>query len=173
MHSTVKLNHCFRSYTRKTLKIVQTAHGFQSALFLFKGCCLTNILLWYTIYTSLKLVFIWNMLVFKWNMYNHAIYIKKKHLKKQYWPKKKCPPWILLIILYFQSIRDQYLATKHSKSWLQTVIWAKSWANLFVPYANNKGADQPAHPRSLISTFVVHCLDSIIHLLAIAEIPRL
>ena len=29
-------------------------------------------------------------------------------------------------------------------------------------YANNKGADQPAHPRSLISTFVVHCLDSII-----------
>ena len=31
-----------------------------------------------------------------------------------------------------------------------------------MPYANNKGADQPAHPRSLISTFVVRCLDSII-----------
>ena len=30
-----------------------------------------------------------------------------------------------------------------------------------MPYANNKGADQPAHPRSLISTFVVHCPDSI------------
>ena len=29
-------------------------------------------------------------------------------------------------------------------------------------YANNKGADQPAHPRSLISTFLVRCLDSII-----------
>ena len=28
-------------------------------------------------------------------------------------------------------------------------------------YANNKGADLAAHPRSLISTFVVHCLDSI------------
>ena len=27
--------------------------------------------------------------------------------------------------------------------------------------ANNKGADQPAHPGSLISTFVVRCLDSI------------
>ena len=39
-------------------------------------------------------------------------------------------------------------------------------------YANNKGADQPAHPRSLISVIVVHCLDSIIHLLAIAEISR-
>ena len=25
-------------------------------------------------------------------------------------------------------------------------------------YANNKGTDQPAHPCSLISTFVVHCL---------------
>ena len=31
---------------------------------------------------------------------------------------------------------------------------------IFLPYANNKGADQPAHPRSLISTFVVRCLDS-------------
>ena len=25
---------------------------------------------------------------------------------------------------------------------------------------NNKGADQPAHPRNLISAFVVRCLDS-------------
>ena len=40
-------------------------------------------------------------------------------------------------------------------------------------YANNKGADQPAHPTSLISTFVVHCLDSIISLDSIAEISRL
>ena len=45
--------------------------------------------------------------------------------------------------------------------------------NLFMPYANNKGADQPAHPRSLISAFVVRCLDSIIPLLATAEISRL
>ena len=27
-------------------------------------------------------------------------------------------------------------------------------------YVNNKGADQPAYPRSLISAFVVRCLDS-------------
>ena len=39
-------------------------------------------------------------------------------------------------------------------------------------YANNKGADQPAHPRSLISTFIVRCLDSIISLDSIAEISR-
>ena len=31
----------------------------------------------------------------------------------------------------------------------------------------NKGADQPAHPRSLISVFVVRCMDSIISLFAI------
>ena len=36
-------------------------------------------------------------------------------------------------------------------------------------YANNKGADQPAHPRSLI----FRCLDSIISLDSIAEISRL
>ena len=40
-------------------------------------------------------------------------------------------------------------------------------------YANNKGADQPAHPCSLISAFVVRCLDSIISLDSIAEISRL
>ena len=28
-------------------------------------------------------------------------------------------------------------------------------------YANNKGGDQPAHPCSLISAFIVCCLDSI------------
>ena len=42
-----------------------------------------------------------------------------------------------------------------------------------MPYANNKGADQPAHPRSLISTFVVRCLDSIMPLVSISEISRL
>ena len=36
-----------------------------------------------------------------------------------------------------------------------------------MPYANNKGADQPAHLCSLISAFVVRCLDSIIHLVSI------
>ena len=41
-----------------------------------------------------------------------------------------------------------------------------------MPYANNKGADQPAHPRSLISTFVVRCLDSMICVLAISKVSR-
>ena len=39
-----------------------------------------------------------------------------------------------------------------------------------MPYAKNKGTDQPAHPPILISAFVVHCLDSIILLVSISEI---
>ena len=42
-----------------------------------------------------------------------------------------------------------------------------------LPYANNKGTVQPVHPRSLISTFVIHCLDSIILLVSIPKISSL
>ena len=37
-------------------------------------------------------------------------------------------------------------------------------------FANNKGGDQPAHPRSLISTFIIHLLESIISMLARSKI---
>ena len=40
-------------------------------------------------------------------------------------------------------------------------------------YADNKGADQPVHPRSLISAFIVRCLDSIIPLVSISKISSL
>ena len=43
----------------------------------------------------------------------------------------------------------------------------------FLPYANNKGADQPIHPRSLISASVIHYLDIIIPILAKSKISRL
>ena len=42
-----------------------------------------------------------------------------------------------------------------------------------MPYANNKGADYPAHPCSLNSTFFVRCLDSIIPLVSKSEISSL
>ena len=43
-------------------------------------------------------------------------------------------------------------------------------AKMFLmPYANNKGADQPVHPHSLISTFVVRCLDSMICIRALSK----
>ena len=41
-------------------------------------------------------------------------------------------------------------------------------------YANNKGANAPAHPHSLISSFVVRCLDNMICILAtcISKVSR-
>ena len=58
------------------------------------------------------------------------------------------------------------LATAKSSPHEQWNIWAASWQNLVLPYANNKGADQPAHSRCLISAFVVRCLDSVIPLVS-------
>ena len=50
---------------------------------------------------------------------------------------------------------------------------AMSSENLFIPYAKNKDADQPAHQHSLISTFIVHCLDRIIPILVVSKISRI
>ena len=41
---------------------------------------------------------------------------------------------------------------------------------LFMSYTDNKGTEQPVYPRSLISAFVIHSLDSII---PVSEDPRL
>ena len=40
-------------------------------------------------------------------------------------------------------------------------IWAPMWENLTLLHASNRGVDQRAHPCSMISTFVIHSLDSI------------
>ena len=42
----------------------------------------------------------------------------------------------------------------------------------FMPFANNKDADQPTHLRSLISTFVVRCLDSTVSIIAKSKSSR-
>ena len=70
-------------------------------------------------------------------------------------------------------------------SYLQTPMWASGTSFLksmligpghvkicLMPYANNKGTDQPVHPCSLISTFVVRCLDSMICILALSKVLR-
>ena len=43
----------------------------------------------------------------------------------------------------------------------------------FTFYANNKDADQPMHPRSIIISFVVNSLDSTIPTFAVSKISRL
>ena len=41
-----------------------------------------------------------------------------------------------------------------------------------MPYANSKGADRPAHPRTLIGTFVVRCSGGMICLsIAWSRVP--
>ena len=40
-------------------------------------------------------------------------------------------------------------------------------------YVNNKGTDQPAHSCSLISAFVVHCLDSVMSLVSVTKISSI
>ena len=40
------------------------------------------------------------------------------------------------------------------------IIWTSMRETITLLLANNKGADQPAHTRSLISTFVIHYLKS-------------
>ena len=42
----------------------------------------------------------------------------------------------------------------HFKGKPKNHTWATSWHNLFMPYGNNKGADQPVHLYSLIGIFV-------------------
>ena len=53
---------------------------------------------------------------------------------------------------------------------MDAIIWASMRENLSLGVGNNTGADQPAHPRSLISTFVFRFLESITSKLAIGEI---
>ena len=53
---------------------------------------------------------------------------------------------------------------------LLKMTWASTPENLSSGVANNKGADQPAHPHSLISACGICLLKSIISILASSEI---
>ena len=54
----------------------------------------------------------------------------------------------------------------------RTLIGPRCEKTCLMSYASNKGADQPAHPRSLISAFIVCCLDSTIPILAKSKVSR-
>ena len=83
----------------------------------------------------------------------------------------------------FQSVISRWLVFPLTLSTLRQQNRQPHWnihskklslvTRLLLPYANNKGADQPANPRSLISTFVVRCLDSIIPLVSISKTSSL
>ena len=48
--------------------------------------------------------------------------------------------------------------------------WASAPENLAPGFANNKNADQPVHPHSLVSAFVIRFLESSMPTLATNEI---
>ena len=50
------------------------------------------------------------------------------------------------------------------------MIWASMQENPSSWFPNNKGTDQPAHPRSLISAFVIRLLECIISTPATSKI---
>ena len=73
--------------------------------------------------------------------------------------------WIFLCILIYLLLKQGWILHYTKK--------AISLENLFMPYANNKDTDQPAHPRSLISVFVIRCLDCIMPLVSISKCSSL
>ena len=52
------------------------------------------------------------------------------------------------------------------------IIWASVRENMNLLHVNNKGIDQPAHLRSLISMIVIHSLESAIAKHAKCKISR-
>ena len=96
----------------------------------------------------------------------------------------------VLIVHLFISYAHVNLCHFLSSSWCRRLAVASacgsSWTFLFtcfingpghaktrlMQYANNKGANQPARMRSLISTFDFRCLDSMIPTLAISKVLR-
>ena len=71
---------------------------------------------------------------------------------------------ILLVLSWHGSTRLFCSSFSRLTKWLEDVFEPGLEKMCLMSYANNKGADQPAHPRRLISTFIVRCLDSIISL---------
>ena len=67
------------------------------------------------------------------------------------------------------SEREDCLGEKSQYHMAVNIIWASMQGNRSSKFANNEGTDQPAHPCSLISAFVIRLLESIISKLATRE----
>ena len=68
-------------------------------------------------------------------------------------------------IYYFQKkLKTKMYQQKHC--FISSFNWASMRENLSLGLPNNKGTDQPVHPHSLISTFVIRLFESIVSRLA-------
>ena len=73
----------------------------------------------------------------------------------------KCRLLYIPVLRFIRPRRVELVVLVSNGPWCEkTCIW---W------FANNKGTDQPAHPPSLFSAFVIHILESIISKLAILK----
>ena len=72
-----------------------------------------------------------------------------------------------MILIYFIAFLPIVLIREFGNNIKEGMIMKIVDSGLFLPYSNNKGPDQPAHLCSLISTFVVSCLGSILPITSI------
>ena len=88
--------------------------------------------------------------------------------------QQPCNPWYswpaMLFFIQIQRIRLRlYCGVKHMRCACPT-NGSRREKTCLRRFANNKGADQPAHPRSLISAFVIRLLESTTSRLITSEI---
>ena len=105
--------------------------------------------------------------VFSLNQFDLELMISLQRLKYLYFPRQN----MKLHLTFCQSseIDDVRRAVTDCGILLMiTKQMQRNHKNLFMPFANNKGTDKPAHPRSIISDSFVHCLDSMKPIIALA-----
>ena len=90
-----------------------------------------------------------------WFFCTYRIFVQRRFWQPCSGPSP--PPPLDSCICMFKRINKRLIGPRHKKTCLRGV-------------ANNKGADQPAHPRSLISACVIRLLESILYKLATDEI---
>ena len=78
-----------------------------------------------------------------------------------------------LHLQYARLCRRLYFLIAEENSLGTIIIEPGHQKTCLMSYADNKGADQPAHPRSLISAFVVRCLCSVMSLVSVTKISSL
>ena len=74
------------------------------------------------------------------------------------------------VLIWIKTVCKGYQLIKPSTSKERVKYGPQREKTCLLWFANNKGADQTAHPRSLIIAFIIHLLKSIISRLAMNKI---
>ena len=112
--------------------------------------------------------------------------LSKQALRHQSRTLKSEPLYIIGVFVFFYSQFSLFASNSYFRKWRRirqpvhtfrppqlSALYGPGHAKTcLMQYANNKSADQPVRPRSLIGTFVVRCLDSMRCILAISKASR-